>query len=122
VNYHAAYEPMRCVRTKRWSYIRRFDELPHPVLPNTDDSPSKDLWLEFGWRDVPPTREALYDLVFDPNEMNNLIDQPGLADVAAEMKALLQDWMLSTHDPLLDGPVPAPPGAKIDDPNAASPT
>ena len=26
VTYHAAYEPMRCVRTPRWKYIRYFDD------------------------------------------------------------------------------------------------
>src|SRR5207247_1678035 len=24
VTYHAAYEPQRCVRTRRWKYIRRY--------------------------------------------------------------------------------------------------
>jgi len=45
VNYHAAYEPMRSARTTRWNYIRRFGGRRRPVLPNCDDSPSKDLWL-----------------------------------------------------------------------------
>ena len=33
VTYHAAYEPMRSVRTKRYNYIRRFDGRTSPVLP-----------------------------------------------------------------------------------------
>jgi arylsulfatase A-like enzyme len=122
INYHAAYEPMRSVRTKRWSYIRRFADDPHPVLPNCDDSLSKSLWIEFGWREIPPAREALYDLIFDPNEMNNLIEHPRYLRAAKEMRERLQDWMISTQDPLLQGPVPAPPGAVLDDPNAISPT
>ena len=122
VNYHAAYEPMRCVRTKRWSYIRRFDHGAHPILPNCDDSPSKTLWLDHGWNELPPLEEVLYDLVFDPNERNNLIDDPTMAAVANEMRGRLQAWMQSTQDPLLHGSVPAPPGAKLDDPGAISPT
>src|SRR5262249_10951700 len=43
--YHAAYEPQRMVRTQRWKYVRRFEPRTRPVLPNTDDSPSKDVWL-----------------------------------------------------------------------------
>ena len=44
VTFHAAYEPQRAVRTERWKYIRRFDDCPHPVLANCDDSASKELW------------------------------------------------------------------------------
>src|SRR5579863_780751 len=51
VTYHAAYEPMRSVRTQRWKYIRRFDHHPGPVLPNCDDSPSKDALLVYGWQE-----------------------------------------------------------------------
>ena len=122
VNYHAAYEPMRCVRTKRWSYIRRFDHRSHPILPNCDDGPSKTLWLEHGWSELPPPEEALYDLVFDPNERNNLIDDPTMTSVVHEMRERLGAWMQSTQDPLLHGSVPAPSGAKLDDPGAISPT
>jgi hypothetical protein len=113
---------MRCLRTKRWSYIRRFDHGAHPILPNCDDSPSKTLWLDHGWNELPPLEEVLYDLVFDPNERNNLIDDPTMAAVANEMRGRLQAWMQSTQDPLLHGSVAAPPGAKLDDPGAISPT
>ncbi len=72
-NYHAAYEPMRCVRTRRFKYIRRFaDDPSHPVLPNIDDTISKDFFLRHGLRDQGVPREALYDLIFDPCEANNL--------------------------------------------------
>ena len=44
ITFHAAYEPQRAVRTKRYKYIRRFDNgHAGPVLANIDDSPSKDL-------------------------------------------------------------------------------
>src|SRR5207237_3304245 len=36
VNYHAAYEPKRAVRTGRWKYIRHFGDRPKPVLPSCD--------------------------------------------------------------------------------------
>jgi arylsulfatase A-like enzyme len=125
VTYHAAYEPQRCVRTRRWKYIWRPGESHggrlKPVLPNCDESPSKDLWMEHGWADREVPEERLYDLVFDPHETHNLANDPDHADVLADMKTRLQKWMEETEDPLLDGPVPAPKGAKVNDPAGASP-
>jgi arylsulfatase A-like enzyme len=122
VTYHAAYEPMRSVRTKRWNYIRRYDGRTAPVLPNCDESPSKDVWLEAGWADRAPAEEQLYDLVFDPVEVSNLAVDPQYADVLAEMRGRLQAWMERTDDPILRGlPVPAPKGAKVNDPDGLSP-
>lgn len=121
VTYHAAYEPMRCVRTRRWKYIRRFDDRGRPVLPNCDDSPSKDVWLKSGWGTRALAKEELYDLAFDPNEAHNLSSDPSVAAVLDEMRARLERYMRSTDDPLLRGPVPAPSGARVNDPDGLSP-
>jgi N-sulfoglucosamine sulfohydrolase len=122
VTYHAAYEPMRGVRTKRYKYIRRYDDRRTPVLPNCDDSPSKTLWLEHGWGDRAPAQEQLYDLVFDPNEAHNLAGDPAMAAVQVDMRSRLERWMVRTDDPLLDtNNVPAPKGAKVNDPDGLSP-
>lgn len=51
--FHAAYEPQRAIRTRRWKYIRRFDDRPTPVLANVDDGPAKDAWVAGGWADPP---------------------------------------------------------------------
>lgn len=121
VNYHASYEPMRCVRTKRWKYIRRYDERSSPILPNCDDSPSKTVWMDNGWRDMPPIQEAMYDLIFDPAESNNLINDPTKADVLSDLKTRLTLWMESTDDPILAGPVPPTEDAVVNDPDGISP-
>jgi len=121
VNYHAAYEPMRCVRTKRWKYIVRYDGRTRPVLPNCDDSPSKTVWMDAGWAELAPPAEALYDLVLDPNEMNNLAGDRNHASVLEDMKARLDEWMRATDDPLLRGDVGAPQGARVNDPDGISP-
>jgi arylsulfatase A-like enzyme len=113
VNYHAAYEPMRCVRTARWKYIRRCYDRGGPVLPNCDNSPSKELWLEYGWAEQSPPREALFDMVFDPHESNNLAVDPEHKTVLKDMRERLDRWMEETDDPLLAGDVPAPKGARI---------
>ncbi len=115
--YHAAYEPMRAVRTKRWKYIRRFDGRDKPVLPNCDDGASKDAWMAAGWR--PPEAEQLFDLTLDPNETRNVIDEAGVAD---QMRDRLDRWMRETDDPLLKGPVPLPEGGVINDADGISPT
>jgi arylsulfatase A-like enzyme len=120
--YHAVYEPQRAIRTPRWKYIRRFDDRHTPLLVNCDDSPSKDLLIEYGWKDRPVAQEQLYDLIFDPNEVCNQVDNPALAPVLAEMRTRLEEWMRDTDDPLLQGPVPAPPGTELNDPDQISPT
>jgi N-sulfoglucosamine sulfohydrolase len=120
--WHAAYEPQRAIRTTRHKFIRRWGERRTPVLANTDDGPSKDLLIAHGWaeREVPP--EQLYDLVFDPNEAHNAIDDPVYAAVAGELRARLEQWMRDTADPLLAGHVDPPPGVEINLPDQLSAT
>lgn len=122
VTYHAAYEPKRAVRTRRWKYIRRYGERERPVLPNCDDSPSKATWVAQGWPDMPLQRERLYDLTFDPQENSNLVADPAYAEVLADMRERLDRWMAATHDPLLEGPVPLPPGAVVSPQDGHSPS
>ncbi len=121
VNYHAAYEPQRAARTRRWNYVRRFGNREHPVLPNCDDGLSKDLWLKNGWKDQIVPREQLYDSLFDPNETRNLAADPVYAKVLSEMRGRLDSWMKRTNDPILLGPIQAPAGALANDPDGISP-
>jgi Arylsulfatase A and related enzymes len=121
VTYHAAYEPKRSVCSRRWNYIRHFGGRDTPVLPNCDDGLSKSVWLEYGWRDRPVAPEQLYDLIFDPNETHNLAGDPAFSDARKEMSQKLESWMETTEDPILKGPIPAPAGAEVNDPNGTSP-
>jgi arylsulfatase A-like enzyme len=121
VNYHAAYEPKRAVRTNRYKYIRRYGNHPAPVLPNCDDGLSKSLWLEYGWKGQRSPEESLYDLVFDPAERNDLARSKEAGDALGDMRARLDRWMRDTEDPLLKGPVQAPAGAVANDPDGISP-
>ncbi|MEO8369615.1 MAG: sulfatase [Candidatus Solibacter sp.] len=121
VTFHASYEPKRAVRTQRFKYIRRYGERETPVLPNCDDSPSKSLWLEHGWKDKSQPREQLYDLIFDPTESHNLAGDPQSAAALTEMRQRLDAWMKRTNDPLLKGPVRAPRGAKVNPVDQISP-
>ena len=119
LTYHAAYDPQRSIRTPRFKYIRRYLE-GGPVLANCDDSPTKDVLLSLGWGERPIPAERLYDLVLDPNEVDNLATDPRHGDVRAELAGRLDSWMEQTGDPLLQGHVPAPAGARINRREAVS--
>jgi arylsulfatase A-like enzyme len=120
--YHAAYEPQRCIRTRYWKYVRRFDDSrTGPVLANCDDGPSKSLLIERGWKDHVLAKEQLYELTFDPNEAHNRIDDPAAASVRDELRERLETWMRETDDPLLAGPIAPPPGVEVNTPDQASP-
>ncbi|HME02118.1 MAG TPA: sulfatase [Solirubrobacteraceae bacterium] len=120
--WHAAYEPQRAVRTRRHKFIRRWGDRRTPVLANTDDGPSKELLIANGWAELEIPKEQLHDLVFDPGETNNLIDDPAHAEVARELRARLEEWMRDTEDPLLGGHVDPPPGVEINLPDQRSAT
>ena len=120
VNYHAAYEPMRAVRTERWKYVRRFGERSTPILVNCDDGESKSVWLDHGWQSRPLEKELLFDLVFDPNETNNLVGAAAAEPILQGMRECLRSWMEETRDPLLRGDVPAPEEAVANSPDAVS--
>jgi N-sulfoglucosamine sulfohydrolase len=120
--WHAAYEPQRAIRTRRHKYIHRWGERLTPVLPNTDDGPSKDLLLRGGWAERVIPKEQLYDLLYDPNEANNLLADPAYAAVLADLRRRLEAWMRDTDDPLLAGHVDPPHGVEINLPDQLSAT
>jgi hypothetical protein len=64
--------------------------------------------------------EELYDLIFDPNEAHNIAGYPAAADALEDMRRRLAAWMERTDDPLLAGDVPAPEGARVNDPDSVN--
>ncbi len=115
--YHAAYEPMRCVRTDRWKLIRRFGGHPTTVMPNIDDGPSKRALMAAGLAERPAgPAEELYDVTFDPGERRNLAGDPEHAGVLEELRGRLEAWMRESGDPLLEGRPKAPAGARVNPP------
>ncbi len=114
VTYHAAYEPMRSIRSKRYKLIKRFNkDWMRVPLPNCDAGYSKETWVNAGWGDMRLHEVELYDLVFDPNERQNLAQDPAHQATRDAMLARLDEEMRSTHDPLFTGPVAAPRGALV---------
>lgn len=106
VTYHAAYQPMRAVRTERWNYILSFDDDRRRPLANVDKSRSKNLLMSHDYANRPTADKALYDLVYDPQETHNLAYDPAHAEIKKEMAQRLERWLESTDDPIRHGPVP----------------
>ncbi|MEM6391323.1 MAG: sulfatase [Planctomycetota bacterium] len=108
VNYHAAYQPMRSVRTDRYSYIRRLEDAPRVVRPNIDNSPSKSELHHADLLSKPYPVEELFDLYRDPTEACNRVDDPDYAEALNDMRGRLDRWMQDTDDPALAGPINVP--------------
>lgn len=121
VNFHAAAEPKRAVRTERYKLIRRYDAHGRVVLPNVDDGVSKDFFLACGWADEPQASEQLYDLWLDPFERCNRIGDERLRTIRDDLRMRLDRWMKNTDDPLLRGPLTPPAGARLNPVEGRSP-
>lgn len=122
VNYHAAYEPQRAVRTDRWKYIRRYGNRSLPVMTNCDNSITKTIMIDAGWRENEISEERLYDTHFDPSEAHNLADEPSHVEILRDMRARLDRWMKETGDPLVDNDVvPPDEDGMLNDPGDLSP-
>lgn len=103
--------PMRCVRTKRYSYIfnawsdgkTTFKNEPMGGMAFKAMQASRDAAIaervKFFLYRVP---EEFYDLATDPWEQRNLIDDGRYQHRIQEMRMRLLEMMISTNDPLLD--------------------
>lgn len=102
--FHDSYDPVRCVRTARYKYIRFFEACIFQDLR---------LWTVNHRELFPrvPLRtwfEELYDLEEDPHEQRNLAEDPRCAALKGDLSRALLRQMEETDDPLLDGPVESP--------------
>lgn len=115
VTYHAAYEPMRCIRTKRYKLIRYYDFHDGHVPANIDESSCKTLLIDSGLLRKSRDREMLFDLYMDPMERENLIGNPDYKDIYTDLRLRLEDWMEKTKDPLISVSyrAPRPEGAYV---------
>jgi arylsulfatase A-like enzyme len=106
------YDPIRAVRTTRHKYIRNYEERPAIPLPG-------DIARGAAAQDVdgqaPRASTELYDLLVDPNELNNVVGIEEYASVERELSERLLAWQHATADPLLQGPIQA---ARITNPLA----
>ena len=121
ISYHAGYDPQRCIRTKQFKFIKKFDKNPLPVKANVDDCPAKTQLYRNGYYDIPQARTYLFDLINDPLEKNNLSGLEGYSKIEQELTELMESWMIRTEDPLLSGNIPMPPGAIVNSRECISP-
>ncbi len=112
-----AYDRIRCVRTKRFKYIRNF----YPELPYWQTSRYKEVSYpamrilkelhtkgeltaaQVRFFEARKPAEELYDLEADPHETTNLAAPPKYAKKLVEMRAHLTEWIDDRGD---DGAVP----------------
>lgn len=121
LTYHAAYDPMRGVRTPTHKYIRSYEYRPYWFGPNVDDGYSKRL-MRTSWQfREPRPRELLFDLVHDPNETHNLARDPALAEVLTDLRDRVDRFMDATEDAMSAGVYPLPPGAILTPPTNFEP-
>ena len=113
VTFHAAYEPMRCIRTERYKYIKFFDDHEDIIPVNIDDGISKDFLIEHGLLETRRDKEMLFDLFLDRIERVNLIHDTRYGQTYRDLKNRLKQWMKETKDPLLKGKIEKPAGAII---------
>jgi len=105
------YDPMRCVRTERFKYIRNFTEgflyqSPLDIKASLSGRAMEPL------RRKPRAMTELYDLRADPLERRNLSGDPAAAQIEAKCRRELEAWMRSTGDPLPGAPIPWPQPGK----------
>lgn len=109
-NWHDNWDPMRCVRTRRYKLIQNYrPELPYRPSLDLEESPtwksylalaeSGELRAEHGQLLTPrrPPVE-LYDLDEDPNEFRNLAAESRMAEVVGDLQGKLSRWMQETND------------------------
>ncbi|MCU6710741.1 sulfatase [Paenibacillus sp. J5C_2022] len=122
VTYHAAYEPMRCVRTERYKLIKIYGSGQKIVPANIDDGQSKTFLTENGFLETERESMMLFDLYLDPMERRNVVNDPAFKEIYTDLDNRLQTWMEDTGDPLLLGPVAKPEGALVNKTRSLSAT
>lgn len=121
VNFHTSFEPMRCVRTPEYKYIKYFDEYAGYNLSNMDDSISKSYYIESGFFKGDKQKELLFDLKKDPYEKKNCIYLEEYQNIRLDLQKKLDEWMHKENDFLLDEEFKIKPEWIVNTPNTVSP-
>jgi N-sulfoglucosamine sulfohydrolase len=102
---------MRAVQSKQFNYIfnpwaaggRKFQAAGQGTLTYQEmiakaemDPRTSKLLKQYDYRVV----EEFFDIESDPNNLNNLIDDPKFQDEIANHRAILDQWMEKTKDPI----------------------
>lgn len=117
-NWHDYQACERAVRNKQYLYIRN-------AFPHLNASPPADAVRSITYREMikmyhagelngnqldcfiePRPAEELYDVVKDPDQFNNLAENPGYADTLNKMRQLMNDWTEKFDDHVPENPTP----------------
>ena len=106
------YNPYRVLRGRRYKFARHLAaglEAPFPTdlfRSTTWSAISDDNTAQMGLRETrhltQRAPEELYDIIADPQETTNRIDDPALQEVAKQMRQTLLDFRRRTQDPWLE--------------------
>ncbi|HID94715.1 MAG TPA: hypothetical protein EYP53_01480 [Candidatus Latescibacteria bacterium] len=107
LTWHALYDPMRAIRTRRYRYIRNFQP-GWPILIGGPSAQRYGTEMIEKYYGQPRPEEELYDLRIDPWEKDNLVGRPEFEEIRAELCGRLVEFLEETEDPLLEGSVPHP--------------
>lgn len=113
LTFHAGYDPVRSIRTKKFKYIRSFEVRPFYYPVNVDNSFAKELFKNMGYFNRLRPFEFFFDLEKDPLEKINLINGPAYSSLVKQFRNDLIRWMKETDDPLVYGPVAMPENCMI---------
>ena len=99
--------PMRSVDNKRFRYIfnpwhmteyRYANSNEGEILKTIEKDPEYKEYLAWAKMYRYRVPEELYDVVNDPDGINNLIDDPKYKDELEELKKVLRNWMVEKND------------------------
>lgn len=111
------YYPMRVIRTKQYRLIKNLNfKMPYPMATDLYQAPTfQDIlnnsihnhttkWFktldEYYFRE----QYELYDIVNDPHELKNIIDDPKHASALEDLQTKLHQWRDATDDPWICWP------------------
>lgn len=109
-NWHNCDEHMRSVRSNQYKLIRNaYLDLPHGTPSDLCASPSwqslkallekEELTDAQAWLfQVPRPEYELYDVINDPQELNNLAEDDGYSSVREQLAGVLEEWRERTGD------------------------
>ncbi|KZC07309.1 N-sulfoglucosamine sulfohydrolase, partial [Dufourea novaeangliae] len=111
------YYPMRAIRTKRYKLIHNINyKMPFPIDQDFFVSPTfQDIlnrtrtnqplkWYKTLKSYYERPEWELYDLKYDPEEMNNIVSKPSVKEIFTDLYERLLKWQETTEDPWLCAP------------------
>lgn len=107
-SYHDVYDPKRAARSLDFLYVRNYEEGPQLQLAiDLEKSHTRQ-----GMGDAhlaPRPSEEFYDRRSDPEELQNVADDPDYLGERTHMAALLRDHLAAIHDPIETQRLAPPP-------------